>query len=74
VILDAYGSRYVYEVREVDRFVAPDDENVIPHEEISWLTLITCRGYDEAAGSYRWRVVVRAVLVDVQDIGGYRLP
>ncbi|MBN1266135.1 MAG: sortase [Anaerolineales bacterium] len=74
VIINAYGSRYVYEVRSVDRFVRPEEADAITHEDLSWLTLITCRGYDDTTDSYRWRVVVRAVLVDVQDIGGYNLP
>jgi len=39
---------------------------VIKHEDLPWVTLITCRGYDEASNSYRYRVAVRAVLVNVK--------
>jgi len=74
IFLNAYGSTYVYEVRSVDRFVKPEDAGAITHEDLSWLTLITCRGYDETTDSYRWRVVVRAVLVDVQDNEIYKIP
>ena len=45
--------------------VTPDDLSLLGHEEYPWLTLITCRGYDEAGNSYAYRVGVRAVLVDV---------
>jgi sortase (surface protein transpeptidase) len=36
------------------------------HEEKSWLTLVTCKDYDEKTNTYRKRVVVRAVLVSVE--------
>jgi hypothetical protein len=32
----------------------------------SHMSLVTCRGYDEASNSYRYRVLVRAVLVEVK--------
>jgi len=62
VIVHAYGQAYVYEVPTVEKYVQPDDtSSVFKHEEFPWFTLITCHGYDEDSGSYRWRVVVRAV-------------
>jgi len=39
---------------------------MLKHEELPWVTLVTCRGYDEASNSYRYRVLVRAVLVEVK--------
>jgi hypothetical protein len=36
------------------------------HEELPWVTLVTCRGFDAASGSYRYRVLVRAVLIEVK--------
>ena len=45
--------------------VLPDDRSALRHEEESWLTLITCQGFDEASGEYFWRMVVRAALVEV---------
>ncbi|HEY9088116.1 MAG TPA: sortase, partial [Anaerolineaceae bacterium] len=65
IVITAYGQKYVYEVRSVRTQVDPDTD-VITHEERPWLTLITCQGYDEKSDSYRWRTVVRAVLVKVE--------
>lgn len=62
----AYGQKYTYEVRSVS-FVYPDNtHHLTKHEEYDWITLVTCYGYDDLADSYRWRVVARAVLVEVQ--------
>ncbi len=67
MLVHAWGQDYIYEVRSVDLFVSPDAGNVLTrHEEQSWLTLITCRGYDPQQDTYRWRTVVRAVLVKVE--------
>lgn len=66
VIIHFEGQRYVYEVRSVDLWVAPTDTRLITkHEDYDWITLVTCRGFDETIDSYRWRTVVRAVLVSV---------
>jgi thermitase len=66
IIVHAFGQEYVYAVREA-MLVAPEAvASVIKHEEYPWLTLITCQGYDEASNSYRSRVVVRAVQVDIK--------
>jgi len=62
VIVHAFGQDYVYEVREIEKYVQPDDTSyVFEHEDYPYLTLITCKGYDEDSDSYRWRVVVKAV-------------
>jgi hypothetical protein len=36
------------------------------HEELPWLTLITCRGYDPTTNTYRYRYVVRAVQIKIK--------
>ena len=64
IILHAYGYRYVYQVRTRD-YVLPSDVSALDHEDNAWLTLITCSGYDRVQDSFRYRVVVRAVLMDV---------
>jgi LPXTG-site transpeptidase (sortase) family protein len=70
VIIHFNGLRYVYEVRNITQ-VDPDDMSVLGHEEDPWLTLITCRGYDEISNSYAYRVAVQAVLIRVEvDING----
>jgi LPXTG-site transpeptidase (sortase) family protein len=66
VLIHAYGQKYTFEVRS-NVVVAPNDESVFKHEERPWLTLVTCREYDEKTNAYRKRVVVRAVLVNVVD-------
>ncbi len=53
VIVHAYGQAYIYEVRSIDNFVQPDDTSTVyKYEDYPWLTLITCRGYDEDNDSY----------------------
>jgi LPXTG-site transpeptidase (sortase) family protein len=65
VILDSYGTRYTYEVRE-NSLVSPTDPRILDHEDNTWLTLLTCQGYDDDLGTYRWRRVVKAVLIAVE--------
>jgi LPXTG-site transpeptidase (sortase) family protein len=65
IVVNAFGSRYIYEVRSVAA-VGPDDLSPLRHEDRPWLTLITCRQYDEGSDSYRYRTVVRAVLIEVK--------
>jgi len=66
IIVHAFGVAYTYEVRSVESLVSPRDTQALQHEDRPWLTLITCQGYDQASDSYRWRSVVRAVLVGVE--------
>ncbi len=65
IIVHAWGQRYLYQVRSVLE-VRPENISVISHEDLSWLTLVTCQDYDEASDSYSMRVAVRAVLVKVE--------
>jgi LPXTG-site transpeptidase (sortase) family protein len=68
IIIHAFGEKYIYEVRTVDRAAGSDSSKVISkHEDLPWLTLITCRGYDEKNKSYSGRTVVRAVQVKVEE-------
>ncbi|NLF49740.1 MAG: sortase [Leptolinea sp.] len=68
IIIHAFGQQYVYEVRTVDLNASPDTDKVVDkHEYLPWLTLITCRGYDEKTNTYRYRTVVRAVQVSVEE-------
>lgn len=66
VEVSAFGKVYTYEVRSVSR-VSANDLSVLNHEDRSWLTLITCQGYNENTEQYTWRVVVKAVLISVVD-------
>ena len=65
ILLHANGQVYRYEVREVQT-TTPDDLTPLKHETRSWLTLLTCRGYDAAANTYLSRVAVRAILISVE--------
>ena len=65
VMLHAWGQVYAYEVREMSTTLPTNLRPVTQHEEYDWLTLVTCKGFDEDQTRYRWRHIVRAVLVDV---------
>ncbi len=66
VIVHLGGAQYIYRVRSVKQVSSNDTVAMMKHEELPWLTLVTCRGYDESTGGYRYRVLVRAVLVEVK--------
>ncbi|RJP53207.1 MAG: sortase [Anaerolineaceae bacterium] len=66
IIVHLGGQSYVYEVRQV-RQVSPYSLSALGHQELPYLTLITCREYDEASDTYRYRIVVEAVLISVED-------
>ena len=66
IVIHGWGQQYLYEVRTMER-VQPQDLSVLQHEELPWLTLITCRDFDESTGLYPWRTIVRAVQVDITD-------
>jgi LPXTG-site transpeptidase (sortase) family protein len=65
IIVHAYGSVYTYEVRE-NRTITPYNTSVLKHEEEAWLTLLTCKTYNEKTESYSSRIAVRAVLLKVE--------
>ncbi len=66
IIVHAFGMTYTYEVRSQRLVNAKALDEVFEHEELDWVTLMTCFGYDELTGDYRYRRIVRAVLVNVQ--------
>jgi LPXTG-site transpeptidase (sortase) family protein len=63
IIIHSQGTTYHYEVREVN-IVYPDQIASLRHENQSWVTLITCKGYNSKTGEYKQRIEVRAVLVE----------
>jgi len=65
VVVHANGQIYIYEIR-TNKLVSPQDSSVFKHEELAWLTLITCKDFDEKTNTYLRRVVLRAVLVKVE--------
>jgi LPXTG-site transpeptidase (sortase) family protein len=66
IIIHAYGQKYTFAV-QTNTVVDANDSTVMKHEQKSWLTLITCKDYDEKTGTYRNRIVVRAALVRVDQ-------
>ena len=65
VILSFGGYQYTYLVVS-NTLVQPDDSSVFKPEKESYITLITCDGYDEKTGTYLRRVAVQAKLIAVQ--------
>lgn len=66
VIIHAWGGQYVYAVRSVTQVGPGSTSAMLKHEELPWVTLVTCRGFDQTTGDYKYRVLVRAVLVEVK--------
>ncbi len=65
--IHAFGQTYVYEVRENTWLWSWNGTaSVFKHEEYDWVTLLTCEGYNPLTGSYLFRRMVRAVLVEVK--------
>ena len=56
---------YVYEVQDTRLYTANSITAVMRHEDLDWVTLITCENYQKNNGTYSSRRVVRAVLVQV---------
>ncbi|MCS7010974.1 MAG: sortase, partial [Anaerolineales bacterium] len=66
IIVRVGNTEYIYEVRSVQQVKPWEVSRMMKHEERPWLTLVTCRGYDEKTGTYKYRILVRAVLVKVK--------
>lgn len=63
IILHAYGTQYVYQVRSL-RTISPSNMSAaFQHEDSAWLTLLTCKNFNAQTGAYDKRLMVRAVLV-----------
>jgi LPXTG-site transpeptidase (sortase) family protein len=67
IIVHILDQQYVFEVRN-KRLVRPDSTAfAFEHlEDASYLTLITCSGYNEEKNTYSFRRLVRAVLVEIK--------
>ena len=67
IVVHLYGEKYIFEIREVRTVQPTSTRYALKHlEDYSYLTLITCLFYDEKTDAYRYRQIVRAVLVKVQ--------
>ena len=63
--LHAWDQVYTYEVRETDLVRPEQISRVFQHVEYDWVTLLTCESWDDNAGAYSYRRMVRAILVDI---------
>jgi len=66
ISVHAWGQEYVYEVRSVLQVEPNATTSAFQHKDVPWLTLITCRSYDEASDADRYRVLVQAVQVTIK--------
>jgi LPXTG-site transpeptidase (sortase) family protein len=66
IIIHAWGQSYVYEVRELKKIEPNAITTALKHRDLPWITLLTCKDYNEATGNYKSRVMVGAVLLDVR--------
>jgi len=57
--------RYTYEVTENLRIQPDQIDLAFESKSSSWLTLLTCEGFDEETATYGARRMVRAVLVNI---------
>lgn len=64
--ITAYGKTYTYEVRESERIPEANVDELLVQKNGSWVTLMTCEGYNEGADQYAYRRFVRAVLIDTK--------
>ena len=63
------GLRYIYEVREVFPEVSPDNyEMLMSHKDFPWISLVTCKNYDDSSEEYLQRLIVRAVLIEISTL------
>jgi LPXTG-site transpeptidase (sortase) family protein len=65
ITVHAYDQTFIYEVRKVEYLKPTDVSKAFEHKEESWVTLLTCRSYDEKTDTYRQRIAVKAVLIKV---------
>ncbi len=63
----AFGLTYTYEVRESKLVTSENVSAVMKHEELGWVTLVTCEAFNEENNTYPYRRMVRAVLVDIKE-------
>lgn len=67
VKLHGFGYTYTYEVHAVSEVAPENIRYVFHHEEYSWLTLFTCKNFDAETGTYKSRLVVKAVLIQIEE-------
>jgi LPXTG-site transpeptidase (sortase) family protein len=65
IYIHAYGQVYVYQVQENKKILPSNISAAFKHEEYNWITLVTCEDFIAKTASYKYRRMVRAVLISV---------
>ncbi len=65
IYIHANRQIYVYQVQENQNIFPTNISAAFKHEEYSWITLVTCEDYNAKTGAYKYRRMVRAVLISV---------
>ena len=63
VKIHAFGQVYTYEVRESRLVSQSNIHSALKHENLDWVTLLTCEDYKVSTKNYSYRRAVRAVLI-----------
>jgi LPXTG-site transpeptidase (sortase) family protein len=63
--IHAWGHEYIYQVLD-NQTVSSRDFSIFEHDGYDRVTLLTCETYDETSRTYRYRIVVQAVLIEVR--------
>jgi len=64
--IHAYGQTFTYEVRANALLHPWQVGSAFRHEELDWVTLLTCEDFNPVSADYTYRRAVRAVLVNVE--------
>jgi len=64
--IHAWGQVYSYEVQESKLVTVGNVDTVFQHEDLDWITLLSCEYYNPINGTYFFRRMIRAVLVSVE--------
>jgi LPXTG-site transpeptidase (sortase) family protein len=68
IYIHAYGKIYIYQVQENVKLLPENTSTVFKHEEYSWVTLVTCEDYNAKTKLYKYRRMVRAILISVVTV------
>ncbi len=65
IIVHAYHTHYVYQVRNLQQVDPGDIATMMKHQDAPWLTLVTCVDY-LANNDFKYRLIVSAAFVGVK--------
>jgi LPXTG-site transpeptidase (sortase) family protein len=65
IYIHSEGQTFVYQVQQNRKITPTNISAVFKHEDYDWVTLVTCEDYNQKTKSYKYRRMVRAVLVSV---------